>query len=213
MNTIIFDFDGTIADTIPSTSYMTTVFNRLSDEYGFEKLTEKEIEELRQQNLRTILKILRIPLWRVPFLIREVQMKLKKELSIAKPVEGMKPLLLDLKKKRYYLGILTSSKEELVHAFLKRNGLEVFDIIYTGSSLFGKDKVLINLLHKAKLEPNEIVYVGDEIRDIEAAKKTKVQMISVTWGFNTRHGLEKYNPDVIVDTPKELARLLLKPTT
>lgn len=208
VKTLIFDFDGTIADTIPSTEYMAIVLRRLSEEFGFDPLTEEEIDKFRSQDLHTILKVLQIPLWKVPFLLRKIQVELKKELNVAKPVAGMRQLLCDLQSKEITLGIITSSKKDLVDAFLKRNNLEVFDFVYTGTSLFGKDRMIIGLLRNKKLKPEEIMYVGDEIRDIEAAKKAHIKIVSVTWGFNSHLGLKKYHPDFLIDKPAEFMQLL-----
>ena len=58
------------------------------------------------------------------------------------------------------------------------------------------------------LKNKEIVYVADETRDIEAAKKAKVRIISVTWGFNSREILKKQNPDFLVDRPEEILRII-----
>ena len=106
------------------------------------------------------------------------------------------------------MGILTSTSEENVRKFLKKNKLELFDFIYSGSSIFGKHKVMKSLLKKQKLKRKEVIYVGDETRDIEAAKKAKVKIISVTWGFNTKQILKKQKPDFLIDKPKELMKIL-----
>jgi phosphoglycolate phosphatase-like HAD superfamily hydrolase len=56
---------------------------------------------------------------------------------------------------------------------------------------------------------DEVIYVGDEIRDIEAAKRSKIPVISVTWGFNGTAILQQYQPDYLVHKPQEIIQLLV----
>ncbi len=49
-----------------------------------------------------------------------------------------------------------------------------------------------------------MLYVADEIRDINAALKSNVRIACVTWGFNTERALQNKHPDYIVSTPEEL---------
>lgn len=50
--------------------------------------------------------------------------------------------------------------------------------------------------------------MGDEIRDIEAAKKAGVGAVAVGWGYNILKILKEQNPDYLVRSPKELAKVL-----
>jgi phosphoglycolate phosphatase-like HAD superfamily hydrolase len=63
-------------------------------------------------------------------------------------------------------------------------------------------------LRKESLNPEEVVYVGDETRDIEAAKKSQIKVIAVTWGFNSKQVLAAQNPDFLIDRPEELIKVI-----
>ena len=84
--------------------------------------------------------------------------------------------------------------------------------IYSGTTLFGKHKVINQLLKQDHWEREAIVYVGDETRDIEAAKKSKIKMIAVSWGFNSKEVLAAHTPDFLVNHPKELLEEIEKLT-
>ena len=58
------------------------------------------------------------------------------------------------------------------------------------------------------LKPVDIVYIGDEVRDVEAAKAMGVKIVSVTWGFQSKQILERGEPDYIAEKPKELEKIL-----
>jgi phosphoglycolate phosphatase-like HAD superfamily hydrolase len=52
------------------------------------------------------------------------------------------------------------------------------------------------------------VYVGDEVRDIVAARKAGVDVAAVSWGYNTREVLAKHEPDYLIERPELLPTLL-----
>jgi phosphoglycolate phosphatase-like HAD superfamily hydrolase len=58
------------------------------------------------------------------------------------------------------------------------------------------------------LSSEEVIYVGDETRDIEASKKINIKVIAVSWGFNSGEVLAKHNPDFLIHKPSELIEVL-----
>ena len=114
-----------------------------------------------------------------------------------------------LKNTGFNLGILSSNSKINVCKFLENNNLDnIFDFIYSSRHLFGKDKTLLRLLKKRNIPKKNAVYVGDETRDIEAAKKAGISIVSVSWGFNSRKTLEALQPDQIAGSPGELIACL-----
>ena len=205
----IFDFDGTIANTIPNTKGIAKLFNRFAKELGFsQRVTEKDIEKFREKSLREIISMLHIRFYKLPFILRKVRNGLKQDLENAHLISGIRQALEDLKAHGYTLGILTSNKEEMVQDFLKRHKLKLFDVVYTGSGLFGKHKVMQKMLKKNHFSKEEVIYVGDEIRDVEATKKAGIHMIAVTWGFNNKKGLAGHAPNFLIEKPKQLVEIL-----
>lgn len=202
---VIFDFDGTIADTLDS---VINIVNRLSNEFGHKSVLEKEIPLLRAKKPKEILSHLGIPLYKLPFWIRRIRSEINEEIGDLNPSVDLKPIILALKKKECTVGILTTNTEKNVKKFLLNNNLDVFDFLYSGKSVFGKDKDIKKILKKTGLNKKEVFFVGDEIRDIEAGKKAKVITIAVSWGFNSREALKKENPDNIIDSPSELMDII-----
>ena len=80
---------------------------------------------------------------------------------------------------------------------------KVFDFIYSGTT-FGKSKVINKLLNQNNINPQQAIYVGDETRDIEAARKSNIRAIAVSWGFNSKELLAAQNPDFLIHQPNEL---------
>jgi phosphoglycolate phosphatase len=123
------------------------------------------------------------------------------------PVEGVPDAIQQLKREGYTLGVLTSNAEENVRQFLASHKMDVFDFIYSESSILGKKKLLQRMLREKHLDRGHVIYVGDEIRDIDAAKKAGIRVIAVTWGFNTEEALRENSPDYIAKHPQDLCAI------
>lgn len=203
---VIFDFDGTLADSLV---LFIDAINKFSDNFNYKKIKRDEIKMLQGKRPRHILRHLNISLLKLPFVLKRIRREVNRGLAQAKPSVDIGDTLSALKKHGCEIGILTSNTEQNVKEFLINNDLDVFDFLYSGNSVFGKGRVLRNIIKKNKLAENKIFYVGDEIRDIDAAKKTRIKMIAVSWGFNTIEALKKENPDFTAETPKQIQNIIL----
>lgn len=209
MKTIVFDFDGTIADTL---SLVVEIVNKLAKKYTLKKITKKDILRLRDKTYVEIFKELHafgISVLQLPFLLKEGKDRMTKQIVSCKLFPGLSETLIFLKEKGFRLGIITSNLKKNVELFLHKNNLNVFDFIYSDNSAFllGKGDKLKKLIEKNHWRSDEVVYVGDEVRDVEAAKEAGVKIISVGWGFNSREILLKQHPDYLIGKPKELKNL------
>lgn len=204
---LIFDFDGTIAD---SAEMILETINQLSDTYGYAKIKESDVEGLRGKTIKELFRILKIPWMKLPFLLIEYRKKYTPEIPRLKTAKGIDVVLRRLHRDGEKLVIVTSNSKENVKKFLKKNNIDIFDQIQGGISLFGKSHILAKLTKDNKHTKEFIFYIGDEVRDIQAAKKVEVKVIAVTWGFQSKKILAEYEPDYIVDTPEKLYTVLQK---
>jgi phosphoglycolate phosphatase len=205
INTVVFDFDGTLADTF---NLSLNLINSVAHNYGLKPFSAADIERFRSQSTKDIFKELHIPLHKAPFFIAEITDLLRHQIDNVKPISGMPAVLQQLKHLNFNLDIITSNTIDTVSIFLKKYHLELFNHLYSDKSLFGKHIVIKKYLKKHSLSPNEVIYVGDEIRDIEAAHAAGLKIISVSWGFNSPAGLQAHQPDHLIDTPAQLLPLL-----
>ncbi|MDD3739746.1 MAG: HAD hydrolase-like protein [Bacteroidales bacterium] len=200
--TIIFDFDGTIADTLETIAIL---YNKIASDFNCKPVSFEEKEKFRSMKTHDFLKECNIPILLLPLLALRIKSELKFEIRKVKVFSGVAEALLDLKKLEYQLGVMSSNSVENIHIFLKEHNIDqLFDFVHSGKNIFGKDKVLLRLLHKYKIKRNSVIYVGDETRDIEALKRIKIPIIAVSWGFNSHSILEKFNPNALIDDPSEL---------
>lgn len=206
MTVILLDFDGTIADTFDAVLH---IANGLAHEYGYKSFTASEIEYLRSLSSREVLKHLRVSIFKIPFLLRRVKTELNTQIHQLKPVTGIQEALKILHQQGHDLGIVTSNSKDNVSAFLRAQKLEEnFKFIYSGSAIFGKGRVIHQVMKQHRIASKNIIYVGDETRDIEAAKQTQIKVVAVCWGFNSCQALARYQPDFLIHHPRELIEIV-----
>jgi phosphoglycolate phosphatase-like HAD superfamily hydrolase len=207
---IIFDFDGTIADTVDA---LVSIANRLAKDFGYIPITPDELSLLKNLSSREIIKYSRISIFKLPFIVKKVKSELKNKIPELKPIPEIQEALITLKSEGNRLGIITSNSQENVTEFLKINDLEtLFDFVYSGITIFGKTTIINNVLKQKQIKPQEAIYVGDETRDVEAAKKANIKVVAVAWGFNSKQILAKQNPDFLIDRPSELLQVVKNAT-
>jgi len=204
-STIIFDFDGTIADTL---DILVHVYNDNARKLGLPEAAGHEIVSWRAKSARELLRDMHIPIFLLPLIQTLAVWQLKKHVNDMHPFPGIKDLLIALSK-HYKLGILTSNSKSIVYKFLENNNLEMFKFVYSGRNIFGKDKLLRKLLKYENLEAAEVIYVGDEVRDIEACQKVGIEIISVNWGYNNPEALSGLQPSYSASTAAEVGKILL----
>ena len=199
---LIFDFDGTLANTLETG---VKIYNDMAGDYKLPTVTMKEVKELRKLNTRALLDHLGISRMLAVKLGARMRKVLHERMEEVEMISGVESALKDLSKRGYRLGILTSNSADNVRIFLDRFGLaDAFSFIEAGVSLFGKSHRISNVLRKEKVKPDGAIYVGDETRDIEAARNSHVAGIAVCWGTNGREAMETEGPDYCIDDPSEL---------
>lgn len=204
--TIIFDFDGTIADSLP---VMLTIYGHVLP--GGPEITKELFQFLRKLPAHKVAAHLDVSLWKLPWLIRRGRKKMHDHLDEVQPFADIDATLKELKKRGYNLQIVTSNSHANVYAFLKmHNMLGYFDKITAVQRLNGKHRVLKALVRRQKLVMSETYYVGDEARDIVATHKVGMPIIAVSWGFNDKELLQDMEPAKVIDRPKDLLQVFQK---
>jgi phosphoglycolate phosphatase-like HAD superfamily hydrolase len=199
---ILFDFDGTIADTHPM---LIAILNRLADEFDYPPLSPEHVQAMRGLSSQEIIRQSQVSVFKIPFLIRRAKEEVQRQMPDVLPIPGMVTALKSLAAQGCQLGILTSNFEENVRIFLEHQQLDrLFAWVDAGMTIFGKHRMIQRVRDRYGVTTADLIYVGDETRDIDAAQRSGIPVVSVTWGFNTREILEIHNPDRLIDDPAQL---------
>lgn len=199
MNIIMFDFDGTIANTLKLADQ---VYLELSNRYNLKRFTKDEIHELKHLSFQERLKMHHINIFKLPRMMRRTRKIVSKIILTTDPFIGMKELIQALKDEGYIVTIVSSNSKKNIMSFLNHHDFPHFDAILGNASIFGKDRLIQKLMKRyPKGKP---LYVGDELRDIISTQEVHCPMVAVTWGYDDKETLIKDEPDYIADSITEL---------
>jgi phosphoglycolate phosphatase len=204
---VIFDFDGTIADTFDAG---VRILNKLAGEFGFRPLQPKDLEKARDMRTHQLVRFLGVPARKMSRIARRGSEELHSCIHEIQPLRGMPEALRELRRLGYSLGIVTSNTELNVNIFLRNHGLEFFEFIRCSSKLLGKARMIRSVIRKQHVHAVDILFVGDETRDIEACQRVGIRIAAVTWGYNSRRSLVAMKPDFVFDDPQELVAFLAR---
>jgi HAD superfamily hydrolase (TIGR01662 family) len=202
---LIFDFDGTIADTLAFTVNSAIEINRKLKLLNDEKI---DFERFRSFDFVDFAKELEIPKLKLIYFVFKYQRHLVSKIGEVKTFDDLPEVLKELKNRGVHMGIATSNSKENVRKFLEKNNLNYFNFIYSSLNYFDKSKMLEKAIKKYRMKKEDVIYIGDEVRDIHAAKKAGIKVASVTWGYNFESILSENKPDFIVSRPKDLLKLV-----
>ncbi len=205
LRVILLDFDGTIADTFTETVRM---FNHFAQKYGYDRIGVDDIEKARHMNAWQLLKFVRIPKRKVPFLLRKGRKMLYSNLDKITVFDGVRELLEWAESSGIPCGIVTSNSRKNVERFVLLNQLPNIHFVRSSSRLMGKPREFKRIFKKRGIDKDTVLYIGDESRDIEAARESGIKIISVTWGYNAKQSLMDHNPDFVVESSDQLLKTL-----
>jgi HAD superfamily hydrolase (TIGR01549 family) len=205
--TVIFDFDGTLADTVELTR---TLFNQIAEQHHLPQIFKKDLPLLREKSARQLIKEWHVSPLQLAKITSYVHGEMKKSIETVPVIPRISEALEKLHTAGWTQGVVTSNTAENAQAFLNKHDWTYFDFVYSKKSLFGKHIVLKKLIKEKGLRAEEVWYVGDEVRDVEAARKAGIKIVSVSWGFNSKNALQNALPDYVVDNPTQLWGYLLK---
>lgn len=201
---IIFDFDGTIADSLP---LVIRLFERMMR--GGKPMPPGEVDRLRGMSLAHAGAELRIPPWKAPLFLARGRRMMRRHLDEVPIFPGIVEVIRQLQQDGHQLYVVSSNSARNIRIFLKRHELDnVFVHIKGSAGIFGKKKLLRDMLHRSKLVTGDTLYIGDEVRDIDAAHHCGIRIIAVTWGYNNHEIIQKHKPNFVADKPADILGLV-----
>ncbi|SRR5581483_4377482 len=200
---IIFDFDGTIAD---SFVVMLQIIHQLLKR----PLAKEDISKLRGMRSREVMRTLRISPWRALFLSARVRRLMSGRMGeivlIPRIDESLRTLA-----RTHQLYILSANSPANAQAFLERNHIAgVFSGIYGNVQPWTKGRALKKIAREQKLSAQDTWYVGDGYLDIKAAHHAGMKAMAVAWGYSNIHVLEGCKPEALVFSSDELTAYFAK---
>lgn len=201
MKHILFDFDGTIAD---SEQAALGIINQLADRHGYRHLRMEEVESLRHMTIRDRFRVLGLPMRKLPGWAKEYNELFGEAVGQVNPIAGMPELLASLHVQGYAISILSSNAEGNIRVFLDRHAIDQVQDVLCSHRIFSKARMIRRHMRRYRLGVDDIIYVGDEHRDVVACKKAGVRVIWVRWGFDGYEAVAPEQPDFMADSPADI---------
>ena len=194
---LLFDLDGTLADTAPD---LTRALNRVLNSFDFPAVTVENTRNWIGNGIRRLLE---------QALAAEGKKKVSPEFvdqgvalfepfyaemvwtdSVCYP--GVVDGLAELRRMGYKMGCVTNKPRSCTGKLLEHSGLaDFFEVVVAGDDLVETKPAPAPLLHAAdqlKVSPKDCVVIGDSRNDIDAARAAGMAVLAVTWGYH--QGLE-----------------------
>lgn len=201
----IFDFDGTLANSFP---FFLSILDDLADHYHIDRVAPEDICQLRKMHTRELLEYFHFPMWKLPLIGRNVNKQMSRNIHQITLFEGIDAVIKDLARLGIILVVVSSNSYDNVVRVLGMENTSLISHFECGSSIFGKKGRFKRVLKKLKVDPTDVISIGDEIRDLEASQKMQIPFGAVSWGFTDPEVFESFEPSHIFRSVTEIRTLL-----
>jgi phosphoglycolate phosphatase len=199
---VIFDFDGTLADTFP---WFMRIINDVADRYRFKRIVPHEVELLRGMGATEIMAHLGVPRWKLPLIAGHMRRRKAREIGETKLFAGVEALLARLKDAGVGMAIVSSNSEANVRAVMGPSLAAHISFFECGASVFGKAARFRKVLRRSGISSSDAICIGDEVRDLDAARRAGIAFGAVAWGFTRADALQARGPNVLFSSLDEIA--------
>jgi phosphoglycolate phosphatase len=147
-----------------------------------------------------------VPLWKVPMIAAHARTLQGRNLHRIKLFDGITDVLAHLSWQGVPIAVVTSNARQNVETVLG-DAAGYIDRYACGSSIFGKAAKFRSVMKAAGARPQETLAIGDEVRDIDAARACGIRAGAVTWGYSAPERLAADRPDHLFKTPADITAL------
>ena len=201
---VILDLDGTLVDSLP---WFLRVVNDVARDFSFKPVATEDIARLRHAGTRDILTHLDLPLWKVPRVAAHMRRMKRAHLGELPLFPGVPEMLDTLHARGKQLALVSSDSEANARLQLGAHASHFSDFA-CGASLFGKAAKFRRVVKRAGLEPSQVIAIGDELRDMDAARAAGIAFGGVAWGYADPAALRTRKPQAWFDTIADIPRIL-----
>jgi len=202
---VIFDMDGTLADSFP---WFLRVMNAVAARYGLRQAGPQDVEMLRGCDSRRIVEWLGAPWWKLPMIARHMRALKAQHLHEIALFPGVDRLLASLTEKGLVLAVASSDAEDNVRRALGAANAGLIRYYACSASLFGKAGKIKSILKRSGIPAAQAIAIGDETRDAEAARQVGIAFGAVAWGYASLEALRAHDPDLVFMSIDEIAARL-----
>ena len=185
------------------------MMNDVADRFSFRRVAEGELETLRQCDAREIMRRLGVKRWKLPMIARYVRSRMAADVDQIGLFPGAEEMLADLAAKGVKLAVVSANGEETIRTVLGPRNTPLIEGFAAGVSLFGKRNKLIRMAKLIGVERSQTVVIGDELRDLDAARAAGMAFGAVSWGATRAEALAARAPDFLFERMEHISSALI----
>jgi phosphoglycolate phosphatase len=198
---IIFDFDGTLADSFP---YVVGLFDEVADRHRIQRLDLDQVEMLRGFDAQQMMAYFHVPFWRMPFIARDVQSRMARDIQYITLFDGVGRVLQELSARGKQIAVVSSNSTANIRKVLGPQNAALIRFFEGGVTLMGKSPKIRKVMRRCGVAPSQTLLIGDEIRDIQAARQAQVDCGVVAWGYTRLDALVSRTPELVFQTVEDM---------
>ena len=203
----IFDMDGTLSDSFP---WFLSVINQVADKHRFQRVTEDRIDEMRSVGAGELVRMLGVPKWRIPLIIRDMRKMKAEQIDRIALFPGVDRMFDELKARGVTICVVSSDNEDNVRQVLGALD-DRASYFACAAGLFGKTAKFQRILELTGISVDDTRSIGDEIRDIDAAREAGVDFGAVSWGYTSAAALNARAPNFMFSRMDDITVALTTP--
>lgn len=211
-NTIIFDLDGTLLNTLDD---LRDSLNDILTQKGYAVRSLEEVRRFVGNGVRNLI-LQSLPADcnedEVTQCLEEFKDNYKHNMqNKTRPYNGIMELLLDLNRFNYKIAIVSNKYDAAVKSLSKTYFGDLIPVAIGESTEVKRKPAPDSVYHAVRelgADLEHTIYVGDSETDAMTAKNAGIPCIGVTWGFRCREVLKASGVDYLIDTPKELLTII-----
>lgn len=148
-----------------------------------------------------------LPSWRLPRVAKDFIAVMKANIDAIEPFEGVGDTLSHLSNEGLQLAVVSSNSIDNIRAVLRPETASLIGHFECGMSIFGKASRIDRTLARTGVSARETIYIGDQVTDLQASRKSGVSFGAVSWGYGTIESIRAHAPDEEFDRVTDLKRL------
>lgn len=214
LRAVLFDMDGTLLDTAPD---FIAVCQAMLKAHGREPIDDQRIQDVVSGGARAMVAATFDMDPEAPgfeTLRQEFLDRYQEHCAVlTRPYEGMPELLESIERSRLIWGVVTNKPVRFAAPIMEQLGLAERSQVLVCPDHVTKSKpdpeMLLLACSQLKVDPSEVLFIGDDLRDIESGRAAGTKTAAVRYGYihpddNPAH----WGADVIVDHPRDLLAVL-----
>ena len=210
---VLFDLDGTLADTAPD---LAAALNRLRADQGLEPVPLERLRPFASAGARGLVHAgFGVKPGDADYAsLREAFLEAYRENTCVHTqlFPGIAELLAELARRALPWGIVTNKATRFTDRIVATLGLSPACVVCgdTTEHLKPHPAPMRHAAEQLKLAPGECMYLGDDLRDMQAARAVGMRAVAVAWGYHHPESGSpgSWNADAVIAQPRDLIGLL-----